>query len=212
MRRRAWISLSALLVIPFLIPVTNAGDCSFGSAHAWFQGPDGGWQDATAHPILRPGQVFQIKLTLTLMKNCSVFFLKLHEFGTSVYEVVTGPTRLEELLSQQSRMQTNESYTYTWTLRVRPATTWTQASAPLEVFAQLNTNDSVSCEIDFDVINAYIQRGFPPIPTETQATEQHTSHTPQGPHCLGFSWRAALVLLLLDCLILTLTQYMLKTP
>jgi sarcinarray family protein len=208
MRRSAWIYATVLFMIPLIVPVTGAGDCRYGSIHAWFQGSAGGWQNATAHPMLRPGQAFQIKITVMMTRTCRMFFLKLHEFGTPVYEVLTGPMRLEELFKHQGGIQRNESYTYTWTLRVRPATTWTQASAPLEVFAQFNDNDSESCEIDFDVINAYIQPGFPRTSEAPQEMEHHVSNSHQGQYVLGIVWRESLLILLMIGVLLSLKHNM----
>lgn len=207
MRRSAWIYATALFVVPLVVPVTDAGDCRFGSVHAWFQGSTGAWQNATAHPVLKPGQAFQIKITVTVMRNCSTFFLKLHEFGTRVYEVLAGPMRLEELLKHQGRIQANESYTYTWILRVRPATAWTQASAPLEVFTQFNNNDSESCEVDFDVINGYILPGYPPTSEIPQAMEHHTSNYPQGQYVLEFLWRETFLIVLMFGFLLSLKKH-----
>jgi sarcinarray family protein len=193
-------------MIPLMVPATAAGDCRYGSVHAWFQDSTSVWQNATAHPMLRPGQTFQIKIIATMTRASKMFFLKLHEFGTPVYEVLSGPMRLDELLKHQGIIQANESYTYTWTLRVRPTTTWIQASAPLEVFTQFNINDSESCEIDFDVINAYIQPGYPRTSEVPQEIKHDASYSHQGQYLLRPFWREPLLMIMMFVVLLFLKQ------
>ncbi len=144
------------LAVLLMVPVVSAGDCSYGSVHARFQDPKGCWMDATVHPVLKPGDVFHVQVSVICSQSCQVFFVKLHEYGTPVYEVLAGPTQMEEILEVRGTIDVQSPYLYEWTIRVRPDTSWTSASAPLEVFTQLNKDDSEDCVIDFDVIVATI--------------------------------------------------------
>jgi sarcinarray family protein len=160
-----------------MIPVVTAGECDYGSVHAWFQIRYNQWENATAHPTLKPGDKFQIKIVISTRADLQVFFVKLHEFGTPVYEVLAGPSRLEELLEYRGAIRTNQSFTYEWTLRVRPTTTWTQGIAPLELFTQFNRNDSEECKVDFDIITAYI---IPAIQDDIYHKENQPPHSILG--------------------------------
>ena len=186
MRQRVLFSAMVLFVIPLIAPVVSAGECCYGSVHAWFQGSNGQWENATAHPVLKPGEVFHIKIRVTLSPMCQVFFLKLHEFGTPVYEVLSGPTKIEELLENRGKIQVQHPYIYEWTIRVRPTTTWTYGSAPLEVFVQLNKNDSEECRIDFDVLVASIRPGVQTRPKAHVISENHPSDASSGRSLPGF--------------------------
>ena len=186
MRQRALFYAIILFVIPLIAPAVSAGECCYGSVHAWFQGSNGQWENATAHPVLLPGEVFHIKIRVSLSTKCQVFFLKLHEFGTPVFEVLAGPSRFEELLEHRVTMNENQQYTYRWTVRVRPQTTWTYGNAPLEVFAQLNRNDFEECCIDFDVLVASI---LPLVQTDSEAHDVRkdtSSDSAFGEERMGF--------------------------
>lgn len=154
-------AMSIISVICFLffistIPVHTASECKYGSVQAWFQASDGTWMNATAHPLLKRGEPFNIKITITPATNLQVFFLELHEFGTPVYEVVDGPTAVEQLLECWMPNKSNQSFPYLWKIKVRENTTWVNGYAPLEVFAQFNKNDTDENRINFDVITAFI--------------------------------------------------------
>jgi sarcinarray family protein len=150
------ISFLVFLLVVSTIPVYTASECKFGSVHAWFQSSDGEWENATAHPFLRRGEPFNIKINVAPVTNLQVFYLELHEFGTPVYEVVDGPTALEQLLECWMPNRSDQPYTYLWKLRVREDTTWVNGYAPLEVFVQFNKNDTDSHQINFDVVTAYV--------------------------------------------------------
>jgi sarcinarray family protein len=137
-------------------PLVHAGECQHGSVHAWFQNTEGEWLNATAHPSLKRGEIFNIRVEITIKTTLQVFFVKLHEFGTPAFEVLDGPTTVEQLLECRQKLSTNQTFSYHWTMRVRPGTTWVNAYAPLEVFVQFNRNDADYCIVDFDVITAFI--------------------------------------------------------
>jgi sarcinarray family protein len=150
------ISFIGFLLIISTIPVYTASQCKYGSVHAWFQASDGKWQNATAHPILKRGEPFIIKINVSTTIDLSVFFLKLHEFGTPVYEVVDGPIAVEQLLECWMPNRSDQPFTYLWMMQVREDTTWVNGYAPLELFVQFNTNDTDKNRINFDVITAFI--------------------------------------------------------
>jgi sarcinarray family protein len=151
-----FLCLLVLLVVTSTCPLGTAGECTYGSLQAWFRTPGSEWHNATAHPLLKRGQEFEIKITVTAKNTLQVLFVKLHEFGTPVFEVVEGPTKMEQLLEYRQMIQPNQMFTSTWKLRVRPDTTWVNGYSPLEVFAQFNRNDDNECRVSFDVITAFV--------------------------------------------------------
>ena len=130
-----------LLFLTHMILVHTAGECNYGSVHAWFRTSDGEWENATAHPWLKRGESFEIKTVVTAKADLQVFFVKLHEFGTPVFEVVEGPTMMEQLLECRQNILSDQTFTYVWKMRVRSDTTWVNGYGPLEVFVQFNKND-----------------------------------------------------------------------
>ena len=202
MRRSVSFCAVLLFVIQLIGPPSSAGECCYGSVHAWFQGSNGQWQNATAHPVLKPGEVFQIKIIVSPATICQAFFIKLHEFGTPVYEVLAGPMQFEELLENRGKIQVNQPYTYQWTVRVRPTTTWTYGSAPLEVFTQLNRNDSEECRIDLDVIVASILPGVQTGSEAHQVQENHPSDSHPGRSLLGFQWEVTFITVVVLCVVI----------
>ena len=154
--KRILLCAIVLIAISLIAPGASAGACCYGSVHAWYQGSNGQWVNATAHPVLKPGEVFRLQIRVKLSTVCQVFFLKLHEFGTPVYEVLSGPTQIEELLEYRQKIRVQYPYIFDWTVCVRPTTSWTCGSAPLELFAQLNKDNSKECTVDFDVLVATI--------------------------------------------------------
>jgi sarcinarray family protein len=148
--------LIGLLFIINTIPVFTAAECSHGSVQAWFRTSDGEWENATTHPLLKRGEFFEIKIVVTAKTDLQVFFLKLHEFGTPVFEVLNGPTAMEQLLECRQKILSDQTFTYTWKVQVRSDTTWVNGYGPLEVFVQFNKNDTAEYRVGFDVITAYI--------------------------------------------------------
>lgn len=134
----------------------RAGDCSYGSAQAWFKSPQRSWENATAHPLLHRGETFEIQVVITTESNLSVFFIKLHEFGTPVYEVLEGPSKIEQILEHRGMMTSGERFSYVWQLHVRIDTSWVNGYAPLELYVQFNKNDEESESVHFDVLTAFI--------------------------------------------------------
>lgn len=155
-RTRCFICLSGLLCVICIVPVCCAGTCAYGSAYAWFKGTDGGWVNATAHPLMRRGESFEIRIVVTTSTDLCMLYIKLHEFGTPVYEVLEGPTSMEQLLECRHLPKSGQSVTYVWKMKVRQDTSWVNAYAPLEVFVQFNKNDTKIAWIQFDVITAFV--------------------------------------------------------
>jgi len=158
MRNTTYIIILIFITIlsnSFLLTAT-AGECEYGSFYAWFRKDDGEWQNATAHPTLKLGEEFEVKATITAKEDILVTTIQLYEFGTPVFEVLDGPSNVGEYLDCGHNLKTNDSFSYTWTLRVKPNTTWMEGYAPLEVFSQFSKDHDHNCKISFDVIAAYI--------------------------------------------------------
>jgi len=123
--------LIGLLFIINTIPVLTAAECSYGSVHAWFRTSDGEWENATTHPLLKRGESFEIKIVVTAKTDLQVFFVKLHEFGTPVFEVVDGPTMMEQLLECRQNILSDQTFTYAWKMQVR-ADRWRCSSSSIK--------------------------------------------------------------------------------
>jgi len=185
-----------------------AGECDYGSVHAWFQASDGRWENATAHPRLHRGEEFRVKIMVSPTINLQVFFVKLHEFGTPVYEVLEGPTQIEQLFEYRQKLRPNQTFMYQWTLRIRPATYWTHGNAPLELFTQFNRNDTDECQVIFDVITAYIVDEFQGETIEEKNHENHSSQQSPNSFRPGFHYRELLTAVLVLCLFMKLKGWM----
>lgn len=167
-------------------PVT-AGDCRYGSVHAWFVASGGANENATARPVLIRGEVFEVQVKVTAQTSLQRFYVKLHEFGTPVYEVLAGPTVLEQLLECRGPVLRNQTFSYSWTMRVRPETSWVNGYAPLEMFVQFNVDDAESCVVAFDVILGYLTDADGNGSVPPQETENRPSQSTGGKNMPGFS-------------------------
>jgi sarcinarray family protein len=150
------IVLISLLIFLCITPIHHAGECTYGSVEAWFRTVAGPWENATAHPVLSRGEYFEIKINVSIKTDLRVVYIKLHEFGTSVYEVIMGPSIMEQLLELWKPTQSHPSWTYSWTMRVKTNTSWINGNSPLELYVQFTKNDNDDASVTFDVINALI--------------------------------------------------------
>jgi len=156
MRFFGTIALICALLFLFAASIGNAAECSYGSVQAWFCSSDGIWKNATAHPVLQRGESFEIKIRIQIKTDLRVVYLKLHEFGTPAYEVIAGPSIMEQLLEHWRPSLDNQSTVYLWKMRVRANTSWTNGNSPLEVYVQFTKNDADDASVTFDVLNAFI--------------------------------------------------------
>lgn len=147
---------SGVLFLLVVCVVCRAGDCPYGSVQARFKRSEGTWENATAHPVLHLGETFEIQVVVTTWTALSVLFLKLHEFGTPVYEVLDGPSKIEQILEHRGMILPSQNFSYIWSMQVRIDTPWINGYAPLEMYAQFNKNDRELASIHFDVLNAFI--------------------------------------------------------
>ena len=145
-----------LLILSSTAPIHCAGECPYGSVHAWIRTSDGEWENATAHPMLTRGESFEIKIRVGIKTDLRVVYLTLHEFGTPVYEVITGPSTMEQLLEQWGPTHPDQSWIYVWKMRVRANTSWVNGYSPLEVCVQFTKNDADDSSVTFDILNAFI--------------------------------------------------------
>jgi len=189
-----------LLFSIFFVSVVNAGECSYGSMYAWFRRDNEEWQNATAHPTLKLGEEFDVKVVITAKTDLSVIFFKLREFGTPVFEVLDGPTSMDEILECGRSMKTGDNFTYIWRVHVKLDAKWVNAYGPLEVFIQFNKNDHDHCTVYFDVITAYVANEYWENYNATTNTIDNESVKYNMP---GFGF---LVFLLAVCILVFLRQ------
>ena len=192
--------LIGLLFIINTIPVLTAVECSYGSVHAWFRTSDGEWENATAHPLLKRGESFEIKTVVTIKTVIQVFFLKLHEFGTPVFEVLEGPIAMEQLLECRQNILSNQTFTYVWKMRVISDTTWVNGYGPLEVFAQFHKNDTDEYRVNFDVITAFIVDELWEGYLQENISENHSSETIHGGKLPDFEVGGMFIVVFLLCI------------
>ena len=188
--------LVIILSNSFLLTAT-AGKCEYGSLYAWFRKYDEVWANATSHPTLKIGEEFEVKANITAKKDLSVMTLQLYEFGTPVFEVLEGPSIIGEYLDCGYNLMTNDSFSYTWKLRVRPNTSWVDGFAPLEVFSQFDKDQNDNCKVSFDVIVAYIVdelwEGYVSDSNECQNTSDESSNVTPGFEIMLIFFAIALV-------------------
>ena len=192
--------LIGLLFIINTIPVLTAAECNYGSVYAWFRTSDSEWENATAHPLLKRGESFEIKIVVTAKTDLQVFFIKLHEFGTPVFEVVKGPTMMEQLLECRQNILSDQTFSYAWKMRVRADTTWVNGYGPLEVFVQFNKNDIAEYRVGFDVITAFIVDELWEGYIQENISENHSSETIQGGGLPGFEVGGMFIVVFLLCI------------
>ena len=194
-----WFLIGILFIIN-TIPVLTAAESNYGSVQAWFRTSGGEWQNATAHPWLKRGECFEIKTVVTAKTDLQVFFIKLHEFGTPVFEVVEGPTMIEQLLECRQNILSDQTFTYVWTMRVMSDTTWINGYGPLEVFTQFNKNDTAEYRVGFDVITAFIVDELWEGYIQENISENHSSETTHGGGLPGFEVVGMFIVVFLLCI------------
>lgn len=150
------IFISLFLVFLCLCGRSSAGECSYGSVRAYFRFDEQAWQNATVRPILSRGQRFEIQVVVTPRAPLSMFFVKLHEFGTPVYDVLDGPSGIEQTLECRERIPPGEDFLFLWRMQVKEDTSWVNGYAPLELYVQFNENDAQTASVNFDVLIAFI--------------------------------------------------------
>ncbi|MCJ7697851.1 MAG: sarcinarray family MAST domain-containing protein [Thermoplasmata archaeon] len=195
-----------LLFLTHMILVHTAGECNYGSVHAWFRTSDGEWENATAHPWLKRGESFEIKTVVTAKADLQVFFVKLHEFGTPVFEVVEGPTMMEQLLECRQNILSDQTFTYVWKMRVRSDTTWVNGYGPLEVFTQFNKNDTDEYRMDFDVITAFIVDELWESYTQENTCENFSSQNIHSIKLPGFEVGGMFIVVFVLCIFIRLRK------
>jgi sarcinarray family protein len=197
-----------LLFLTHMTLVHTAGECNYGSVHAWFRTSDGEWENATVHPLLKRNESFEIKIVVTAKTDLQVFFVKLHEFGTPVFEVVEGPTMMEQLLECRQNILSDQTFTYVWKMRVRSDTTWVNGYGPLEVFTQFNKNDTDEYRMDFDVITAYIVDELWENYTQENTCENFSSQNMHSVELTGFELEGMFIAVFLLCIFMRLREQM----
>jgi sarcinarray family protein len=207
MRTMVVVSCIVLLFLTPLTLVSPASECSSGSVHAWFRASDGEWENATAHPLLKRGEPFEIKIVVTAKTDLQVFFLKLHEFGTPVFEVLLGPTEIEQLLECRQKILSNQTFTYVWELQVRSDTTWVNGYAPLEVFTQFDKNDTAEHRMSFDVITAFIVDKLWEQHAQENSSENLSSQNIQDNPLPGLEFGEIIIAVFLLCFFVRLRKH-----
>jgi sarcinarray family protein len=198
-----WLLLFPVVLLG--IPPVSAGACAYGSVQAWYYSAEGGWVNATAHPVLTRGEIFSLRVQVTVTADLPVVYVKLHEFGTPVFEVLAGPSRMEQLLECRSLRQ-NQTVSYNWTVRVRPETPWVNGVAPLEVFVQFTRGDRDACVVDFDGLVAYIKDRTENGMIHNDSINQSSPAIPRINPASGFEAPLLIAGMLLLCLLVLIKK------
>jgi hypothetical protein len=97
-----------------------------------------------------------MKILVRIKTDLRVVYVTLHEFGTPVFEVITGPSTMEQLLEHWGPTPSDQPMIYVWKMRVRENTSWVNGYSPLEVYVQFTKDDDDDSSVSFDVMNAFI--------------------------------------------------------
>jgi hypothetical protein len=153
-----------ILVLAFLgaQPCLMAGSCQYGTAEAWVRTDNGAWMPATHHPRLHPGDTLELVVRLNASIPLAAIFCELHEFGTPVYEVLKGPSSINELVCQGATARGRIIW-HRWQIRVLPETNWINSTAPLELFVQFTRSNDESRIVTFDALCGIIERPLAPL-------------------------------------------------
>ncbi|RLF62716.1 MAG: hypothetical protein DRN31_03730 [Thermoplasmata archaeon] len=161
-----FLSLVCMLFMIDIIPISDAGECEYGTVQAWARTLDengewGEWQNATVHAKLKVHEPFQVKVRVTSKVDCKHLYVSLERAGnTASYEVVEGPSKIMDYVRNHD-VPAGWSKTYEWT--VRPTGNWTDGIAALNIGAYFykvyktgGYYDGDEKIVDFTVIAAYI--------------------------------------------------------
>jgi sarcinarray family protein len=175
-RNWSFIVFLSLVILLSITPNHRAGECRYGSVQAWFRTANEPWENATVHPVLSRGESFEIKVNLSIKTDLRVVYIKLHEFGTSVYEVITGPSRMEQLFELWKPDPSHQPKMYIWTMQVKTNTSWINGNSPLELYVQFTKNDNDDATITFDILNAFVIDAPPEAHSSELPNETVSSH------------------------------------
>jgi MAST domain-containing protein len=140
-------------------------------------------EDEVAKPVLKIGEPFKIKITMTLNQT-SRLFIEVDSIGSeSPYEVIEGPSKFAEKKHFESLDR--GVYNFEWVLK--PTEGWADWSMPVNFWYQIHEEgeDEPAVKGEFTVAYPYISneyyKGEVP-PSETQPTqEQLTSENSSSP-------------------------------
>jgi len=133
-----FLSLVCMLFMIDIIPISDAGECEYGTVQAWARTLDengewGEWQNATVHAKLKVHEPFQVKVRVTSKVDCKHLYVSLERAGnTASYEVVEGSSKIMDYVRNHD-VPAGWSKTYEWT--VRPTGNWTDGIAALNIGA-----------------------------------------------------------------------------
>jgi len=101
---------------------------------------------------------------------------------------------------EHSPSSSGKTFIYTWTVHVRPDTSWVNGYAPLEVFVQFNTNDTDDLRITFDVLTAYIIDELWENYSQANTTKTYSSTHPSVDTESGLEFGSIIGAVLLFCI------------
>jgi len=149
------------LVFLCFIPCIEAGECNYGTLHAWYSKDNITWENSTVHDAyLKRGQPFYIKAETTSKVDLMAMSLQLWETGIdtaddSVFQLIEGPNCFFHSIPFYN-IKKDDTSTYLWKILIDPDTNWGGGNAPLNIRAQYNINNDESDEIYFTVANINI--------------------------------------------------------
>lgn len=149
---RLWCLVLVILTILLLFGPVQAASLDGCLCRAWVRTEGSPWGPATAHPALRPGEEFSVMVLVATTRPAAWVFLSLREFGTPVYDVVTGPSGIEEPLLCGRHVHPPFLKAFVWKVRVLPDTAWVNGIAPLDVFAQFSSPSAKVTVLSFSVV------------------------------------------------------------
>jgi len=167
--------------------IADPGENDFGVVNAWYND-----QEATVENVqLKVGEPAEITVSINSKIDCNVYVELTNPLVTVPYEVVNGPSRIDESIDNYG-VEAGWEKKYTWI--IKPNGEWTQGTAPINIFVQFSDRGDYRTE-EFTIANPYIldEHYSGPTPTRT-ATDPSSTDQPPGSNGLpGFGVVGALL-------------------
>jgi sarcinarray family protein len=199
--------LVVLLCVVLFGSLSSAAECDYGFVSARVRLSDDVWTNATAHLKLQRGECFDVQVTVRTTTRLLAVFIMIHEFGTPVYQVFFGPTAINQVLENRGALPSNTTFTYVWSIQVRPDTIWINGLAPLEVFVQFNKNDTDERRIQYGVLTAYITNEHLENGSQVSQTKTVISSNASGEDAKKIGITLGVIIAAVICLFLAVYRY-----
>ena len=170
----------------FAEPIEN----DFGVINAWYND-----QEATVENVqLKIGEPAEITVSINSKIDCNVYVELTNPLVTVPYEVVKGPSEIDESIDNYG-VKAGWEKKYIWT--IIPNGDWTQGTAPINIFVQFSDRGDYRIE-EFTIANPYIlDEQYSSLASTRTATAPSSTDQPPSQGSPGFGVVGALLGMLL---------------